>query len=155
MKYKKKKKILKLIKYDPNYKHKLVNLFVNMITKNGNKLLAYKIVYRILKLVKKKTKKNPLPFFKYALLKLVPNIIIKKLYRNGVLHTVPIEIEPYYGKKIAIRWLLNSSKKRYEKSIVLKFVNELIETIKGNSMSISFKKKVYKVIESNKIFSFL
>ena len=95
-------------KSDPIYRNRLVNMMVNRILKHGKKSLAYRILYKSMKNIKQKTKKNPLSVLRQAIRRVTPNVTVKARRLGGSTYQVPIEIKSAQGKALAIRWLLET-----------------------------------------------
>lgn len=136
---------------DPLYNSELVELFVRQILKNGKKLLAYKIIYDSLNKISEITKKDPLVVLEEAVRNTTPNISLKTRKKRGSNYQIPVEIIPERGFKIAIRWLVATSRRIGGKSMSLILAQELIDA--SNKMGQTMKKKtdIIKMAEANKI----
>nr|YP_010471561.1 ribosomal protein S7 [Gastrodia javanica]UVG40900.1 ribosomal protein S7 [Gastrodia javanica] len=119
--------------------------------KNGKKSLAYKIIYRAMRQIKKKTKKSPLFFLRQAIRILNPGITIIKRQEGGPVIT---ELGLSQGKSIAIKWLLRSARKRSDKDMVFNLSSELIDVTKGSGYAIHEKEKTLRIAESNRTFAY-
>nr|YP_009628302.1 ribosomal protein S7 [Greenwayodendron suaveolens]QBO27019.1 ribosomal protein S7 [Greenwayodendron suaveolens] len=122
----------KTAKSDPIYRNRLVNMLVNRILKHGKKSLAYKILYRAAKKIQQKTETNPLYVLRQAIGKITPDIAVKARRVRGSTRQVPIEIESRQGKVLAIRWLLEASRKRPGRNMAFKLSSELVDAAKGS-----------------------
>lgn len=140
-------------KSDPIYRNRLVNMMVNRIIKNGKKSLAYRILYKAMKNIKKKTKKNPLSVLRQAIRKVTPNVTVKARRLGGSTYQVPIEIKSAQGKALAIRWLLGASRKRSGRNMAFKLSYELIDAAKDNGDAIRKKEETHKMAEANRAFA--
>jgi small subunit ribosomal protein S7 len=134
-------------KSDPIYRNRLVNMMVNRILKHGKKSLAYRILYKSMKNIKQKTKKNPLSVLRQAIRRVTPNVTVKARRLGGSTYQVPIEIKSAQGKALAIRWLLNASRKRSGRNMAFKLSYELIDAAKDNGDAI--RKKEERVGKNN------
>jgi small subunit ribosomal protein S7 len=85
-------------------------LLVNHILKHGKKSLVYQIIYKLMRSIKQRTKKNPLSILQ-AIRRVTPNVTVKARCAGGSTYQVPIEIESAQGKSLAICWLLGASRK--------------------------------------------
>nr|AAS65730.1 ribosomal protein S7 [Xyris jupicai] len=145
---KKKKK-----KPDPIYRNRLVNILVNRIMKHGKKSLAYQIIYRAMKKIQQETKRNPLSVLREAIGRVAPNTGVKARRKGGLTYQVPIEIEKPQGRTLAIRWLLEASRKRSGRNMAFKFSSELIDASKGRGGAIRKKEETHRMAEANKAFA--
>nr|QXM16750.1 ribosomal protein S7 [Libocedrus chevalieri]QYB21764.1 ribosomal protein S7 [Libocedrus plumosa]BBN66665.1 ribosomal protein S7 [Libocedrus plumosa] len=143
----------KMDQFDPIYHNQLVNMVVNRILKHGKKSLAYRIFYQSLKKIKQKTEKNPLLVLSKAILKLTPKLKVKSRRRSGSTYQVPIQIEEKEGKILAIRWLLESSRKRSGRNMQFKLSQEIMDAAREKGNAIRKKEEIHKMAESNKAFA--
>ena len=140
-------------KSDPIYRNRLVNMMVNRILKHGKKSLAYKILYKAMKNIKQKTKKNPLSVLRQAIRRVTPNVTVKARRVGGSTYQVPIEIKSAQGKALAIRWLLGASSKRSGRNMSFKLSYELIDAARDNGDAIRKKEETHKMAEANRAFA--
>nr|YP_010125656.1 ribosomal protein S7 [Pseudocrossidium replicatum]QCT81844.1 ribosomal protein S7 [Pseudocrossidium replicatum] len=140
-------------KSDPIYRNRLVNMMVNRILKHGKKSLAYKILYKAMKKIKQKTKKNPLSVLRQAIRRVTPNVTVKARRVGGSTYQVPIEIKSAQGKALAIRWLLGASRKRSGRNMSFKLSYELIDAARDNGDAIRKKEETHKMAEANRAFA--
>jgi small subunit ribosomal protein S7 len=140
-------------KSDPIYRNRLVNMMVNRILKHGKKSLAYRILYKAMKNIKQKTKKNPLSVLRQAIRRVTPNVTVKARRVGGSTYQVPIEIKSAQGKALAIRWLLGASRKRSGQNMAFKLSYELIDAAKDNGDAIRKKEETHKMAEANRAFA--
>jgi small subunit ribosomal protein S7 len=140
-------------KSDPIYRNRLVNMMVNRILKHGKKSLAYRILYKSMKNIKQKTKKNPLSVLRQAIRRVTPNVTVKAKRLGGSTYQVPIEIKSAQGKALAIRWLLNASRKRSGRNMAFKLSYELIDAARDNGDAIRKKEETHRMAEANRAFA--
>lgn len=143
----------KTAKSDPIYRNRLVNMMVNRIIKHGKKSLAYRILYKAMKNIKQKTKKNPLSVLRQAIRRVTPNVTVKARRLGGSTYQVPIEIKPAQGKALAIRWLLGASRKRSGRNMAFKLSYELIDAARDNGDAIRKKEETHRMAEANRAFA--
>nr|YP_004891505.1 ribosomal protein S7 [Taiwania cryptomerioides]YP_008082422.1 ribosomal protein S7 [Taiwania flousiana]AGL11268.1 ribosomal protein S7 [Taiwania flousiana]AVR43508.1 ribosomal protein S7 [Taiwania cryptomerioides]QJE37026.1 ribosomal protein S7 [Taiwania flousiana]QJE37109.1 ribosomal protein S7 [Taiwania flousiana]BAK86838.1 ribosomal protein S7 [Taiwania cryptomerioides] len=143
----------KIDKFDPIYHNRLVNMVVNRILKHGKKSLAYRIFYQSLKKIQQKTEKNPLIILRQAIKKLTPKLIVKSRRVGGSTFQVPIELKEKEAKILAIRWLLESSRKRSGRNMHFKLSYEIIDAAREKGNAIRKKEETHKMAESNKAFA--
>lgn len=140
-------------KSDPIYRNRLVNMMVNRILKHGKKSLAYRILYKAMKDIKQKTKKNPLSVLRQAIRRVTPNVTVKARRLGGSTYQVPIEIKSAQGKALAIRWLLGASRKRSGRNMAFKLSYELIDAARDNGDAIRKKEETHRMAEANRAFA--
>lgn len=143
----------KTAKSDPIYRNRLVNMMVNRIIKNGKKSLAYRILYKAMRDIKQKTKKNPLSVLRQAIRRVTPNVTVKARRLGGSTYQVPIEIRSAEGKALAIRWLLGASRKRSGRNMAFKLSYELIDAARDNGDAIRKKEETHRMAEANRAFA--
>jgi small subunit ribosomal protein S7 len=140
-------------KSDPIYRNRLVNMMVNRIIKHGKKSLAYRILYKAMKNIKQKTKKNPLSVLRQAIRRVTPNVTVKARRLGGSTYQVPIEIKSAQGKALAIRWLLGASRKRSGRNMAFKLSYELIDAARDNGDAIRKKEETHRMADANRAFA--
>jgi small subunit ribosomal protein S7 len=140
-------------KSDPIYRNRLVNMMVNRIIKHGKKSLAYRILYKAMKNIKQKTKKNPLSVLRQAIRRVTPNVTVKARRLGGSTYQVPIEIKSAQGKALAIRWSLGASRKRSGRNMAFKLSYELIDAARDNGDAIRKKEETHRMAEANRAFA--
>nr|AIS35828.1 ribosomal protein S7 [Epipogium roseum] len=139
-------------RYDPTYNNILVNMLAYHIMKNGKKSLAFKILYRVFLNIKKKTENNPLYVLRQAIQKVTPDITIRVIYKGGSNKRIPFEIGSTQGKMLAIKWILDASKKRTGQNMVLRLSNELIDAAKSSGYAMRKKEEIHKMVEANRVY---
>lgn len=143
----------KTAKSDPIYHNRLVNMLVNRILKHGKKSLAYRILYRAMRKIQRKTKKNPLVVLRQAIRGVTPKVTVKARRKSGSTYQVPIKIRSTKAKILAIRWLLGASRKRPGRNMDLKLSYELINAAKKQGHAIRKKEETHKMAEANRAFA--
>ncbi|WP_212113256.1 30S ribosomal protein S7 [Candidatus Shikimatogenerans silvanidophilus] len=146
---------------DPKFKDSLVTRFVNNLMKHGKKMKAYNIFYDAMEIIeneKKKFKdksydKSAIEIWKQALKNIMPNVSVKTKRIGG--SNVPIPVSLQINSKISksIKFLIQTSRERKEKTMSEKLALEIISAYKGEGNSIRKKENIHKIAESNKAFS--
>ncbi len=138
---------------DPLYNSKLVTKLINNIMYDGKKGVAQKIVYDAFAIVEAKLGKNPLEAFNEALENIMPVLEVKARRVGGSTYQVPMEVRAERRQTLGLRWIVNYSRARGEKTMAEKLANEIIDAI--NSMGGAFKKKeeTHRMAEANKAFA--
>jgi len=138
---------------DSKYENLLVSLLVNRILKNGKKRLAKRIVYKAFEFIEFRTNQNPILLLEKAIRNISPRVQLKAKRVGGATYQVPTLLSKYRSTNIAIRWIVEFSRKRSGKGMSLKLANELLEAAKGLGNSIKKKEETHKMAEANKAFA--
>ena len=138
---------------DPLYNSKLVTKLINNIMYDGKKGVAQKIVYDAFAIVEAKLGKNPLEAFNEALENIMPVLEVKARRVGGSTYQVPMEVRAERRQTLGLRWIVNYSRTRSEKTMAERLANEILDAI--NSMGGAFKKKeeTHRMAEANKAFA--
>lgn len=158
-----KKNSLKVkIKPDPVYNSLLLAKFINYIMLCGKKSIAEVIVYKSLEIASKKTKLEALVIFEKALEHIKPIVEVKSRRVGGATYQVPIEVKPKRAITLAMKWLVEFSRKRGEKNMILKLANEMTEAADdnysiGNSIgkggAVKKREDTHRMAEANRAFA--
>jgi small subunit ribosomal protein S7 len=138
---------------DAKYHNKVVAKFINCLMKNGKKSIAERELYLALDEIKRKTKQDELEVFLEALENVKPNVEVRSRRVGGATYQVPVEVRSERRLALALRWLIDSARKRGEKIVSLKLAGELIDAY--NKRGAAFKKRddTHRMAEANKAFS--
>ncbi len=138
---------------DPIYGSKLVTKLVNNIMYDGKKGVAQTIVYDAFTIIEEKVGQNPLEVFQAALDNIKPELEVKARRVGGSTYQVPMEVRADRQQTLALRWLINYSRNRSERTMAERLANEIIDA--KNSMGGAFKKKeeTHRMAEANKAFA--
>jgi small subunit ribosomal protein S7 len=131
----------------------LVSLLINRILKKGKKRLSRRIVYKAFELIEFRTNQNPLSIFEKAIRNISPRVQLKAKRVGGATYQVPTLLSKFRSTNIAIKWMVEVSKKRSGKGMPLKLANELLEAAKGSGNAIKKKEETHKMAEANKAFA--
>ncbi len=147
---------------DPKYKSKVLAKFINCVMKSGKKYIAEKIVYGALDIIKDKTKTEPMIIFERALEFIKPVVEVKSRRVGGATYQVPMEVRSDRSMALAMRWLVDFSRKRNEKSMMLKLAAEVLDasdeksstgSSRGKGATIKKREDTHRMAEANKAFS--
>ena len=138
---------------DPMYGSKLVTKLVNNVMYDGKKGVAQTIVYDAFAIVEEKVGQNALEVFQEALENLKPQLEVKARRVGGSTYQVPMEVRPERQQTLALRWLVNYTRNRSERTMAEKLAAEIMDA--KNSMGGAFKKKeeTHRMAEANKAFA--
>ncbi|MBI5237852.1 MAG: 30S ribosomal protein S7 [Deltaproteobacteria bacterium] len=138
---------------DPKFNDKVIAKLVNKLTSDGKKSKAECIIYSAFDVIEEKTKTEPMKVFKKALDNIKPILEVKSRRVGGATYQVPVEVRPDRKLSLALRWLVNYSTARSEKSMVEKLAGELIDASNNKGGSVKKKEDVHKMAEANKAFA--
>jgi small subunit ribosomal protein S7 len=138
---------------DFRYKSTLVTQFISNVNRRGKKRTAERIVYGAVAILAEKTSEDGLLVFKKAMDNVKPNLEVKSRRIGGANYQVPVEVTPDRRTSLAMRWIINFSKDRTEKSMAEKLAAELLQAYKGEGASVRKKIDTHKMAEANKAFA--
>lgn len=138
---------------DPKFNSTLVTQFVNNVVRCGKKRLAEGVFYDAIGLISERTGQDGLGVFKKAVDNVKPVLEVKSRRIGGANYQVPIEVAADRRVSLAIRWLINYSKERSEKSMAEKLANEFIQASKNEGGAVRKKIDTHKMAEANKAFA--
>ena len=138
---------------DPKYGSKLVSKFVNCMMLEGKKGIAETILYRAMEIIEQKTQKNPIEVFVQSLENVKPLVEVKSRRVGGATYQVPIEIRPERRQALGIRWIINYSRNRSEKTMYQRLAGELMDAFNNTGASVKKKEDTHKMADANKAFA--
>ncbi|MFZ5973528.1 MAG: 30S ribosomal protein S7 [Bacteroidota bacterium] len=139
---------------DPKFQDTLVTKFVNYLMEEGKKSVAYNIFYDAIEIVEKKAGGEPgLEVWKRAMNNLMPSVEVKSRRVGGATFQVPVEIRPERRINLSIKWLIDYSRMRGEKTMMDKLAAEILAASKGEGAAIKKKDDTHRMAEANKAFS--
>lgn len=138
---------------DPKFQDTLVTKFVNYLMEQGKKSVAYGIFYDAVALVEKKTNESGLEVWKRAMNNLMPSVEVKSRRVGGATFQVPVEIRPERKINLSIKWLIDYSRLRGEKTMMDKLAAEIIAASKGEGAAVKKREDTHRMAEANKAFS--
>ena len=138
---------------DAIYNNRLVTQLINKVLLDGKKATAERIVYGAFKLVQQKTEQDPLSVFKKAMDNVRPTLEVKPKRVGGATYQVPMEVNSRRATTLAIRWMVNFSRDRKEKTMIERLANEIMDAANGVGASVKRREDFYKMAEANRAFS--
>ena len=138
---------------DPKHGNDTLAKFINVLMLDGKKSVAERIVYGALDRVAEKTKDDPVDLFSRALDNIRPIVEVKSRRVGGATYQVPVEVRPKRRTALAMRWLVEASRKRGEKSMQLRLANELMDAVENRGAAVKKKEDTHRMAEANKAFS--
>ena len=138
---------------DARYGSPVVSKFINAIMYDGKRFTAEKIIYNALDKIKEKTKEDPIKVFNTAVSNVRPNLEVRSRRIGGATYQVPVEVKSKRAQALALRWLLDATRKRKNKTMSDKLFYELMDASQGKGSAIKKREDVHKMAESNKAFA--
>ena len=139
---------------DTLYGDRVLSKFINIVMVGGMKSKSEKIVYDALDAAANKLKaKSPIDVFRNALSNVKPGIEVRSRRVGGATYQVPVEIRNERAQALAIRWIVDASRKRNEKSMVERLAQELADAHDNKGISVKKKEDTHKMAEANRAFA--
>ena len=138
---------------DPVYNSKMVTRFINKVMYDGKKGIAETIVYDAFDIIRSKTGTDPLEVFETALKNVMPVLEVRARRVGGANYQVPVEVRADRKLSLGIRWLVNYTRLRGEKTMRERLAAELMDAANGTGASIKKKDDTHKMAEANKAFA--
>ena len=143
----------KLAVIDPKYKSTIIPKLINSIMYDGKKTIAEKIIYDAIEKIKSKSKAEPLNVFNDAINNIRPTVEVRSRRVGGATYQVPVEVKSKRSQALALRWLVDASRKRKDKKMSDKIFNEIYDAYQNRGSAIKKKEDTHKMAESNKAFA--
>ncbi|SEA51034.1 30S ribosomal protein S7 [Microbulbifer marinus] len=138
---------------DPKFGNVTLAKFMNHVMISGKKSVAESIVYGALDMVSEKLNKDPIEVFEESLENIAPMVEVKSRRVGGATYQVPVEVRPSRRTALAMRWLVEFSRKRGEKSMAQRLANEMIDASQNKGGAVKKREDVHRMAEANKAFS--
>jgi small subunit ribosomal protein S7 len=138
---------------DPIYNSKLVTKFINAIMLDGKKSVAQKIMYGAIANLDNRGEEAGFDIFEKAVENVKPLLEVKSRRVGGATYQVPVEVRAVRRQTLALRWLVDMSRKRNERTAVERLANELFEASQERGNSFKKKEDMHKMAEANKAFA--
>ena len=138
---------------DPKYKSTIIPKLINSIMYDGKKTIAEKIIYEAIEKIKLKSKEEPINIFNEAINNIKPTVEVRSRRVGGATYQVPVEVKSKRSQALALRWLIDASRKRKNKSMSDKIFNEIYDAYQNKGSAIKKKEDTHKMAESNKAFA--
>ena len=138
---------------DPKFGDVIISKFMTCLMVDGKKYSAEKIVYGALERIRQKLGNEPLNVFKEALENVKPQVEVRSRRVGGATYQVPMEVRSSRSQALAIRWLIDASRKRKDKKMSDKIFNEIYDAYQSRGSAIKKKEDTHKMAESNKAFA--
>jgi len=138
---------------DPKYRSVIIPKLINSIMHDGKKITAEKIVYDAIEKIKTKSKDEPITVFNDAINNVRPTVEVRSRRVGGATYQVPVEVKSKRSQALALRWIIDASRKRKDKKMSDKLFNEIYDAYQNRGSAIKKKEDTHKMAESNKAFA--
>ena len=141
------------IQPDAKYNNRLVTQLINKVLLDGKKSVAEGLVYGAFDIIQEKTGSDPLSVFKKAMENVKPQLETKSKRVGGASYQVPMEVNSRRGTTLAIRWIVDFSRKRKEHTMKQRLAAEIMDAAENTGASVKRREDLYKMAEANRAFS--
>ena len=138
---------------DPVYGTTVVTKLINQIMLDGKRGVAQSVCYDAFDMIKEKTGKEPLEVFQAAMNNILPTLEVKARRVGGATYQVPIEIRPERRQTLALRWLVDFSRKRGERRMSERLAAEILDAANNAGNAVKRKEEMHRMAEANKAFA--
>ena len=138
---------------DPKFKSAIIPKLINSIMLDGKKSVAEKIVYEAIDKIKSKSKEEPITIFNNAINNIRPTVEVRSRRVGGATYQVPVEVKAKRSQALALRWLIDASRKRKDKNMSDRIFNEIFDAYQNRGSAIKKKEDTHKMAEANKAFA--
>ena len=138
---------------DPKFHSEVISKFINSLMYDGKRSTAEKILYDALEKIKIKNNDDPLKIFNTAISNVKPNLECRSRRVGGATYQVPVEVKAKRAQALALRWIMDATRKRKNKTMAEKLSFELLDAYQKKGSAIKKKEDTHKMAESNKAFA--
>ena len=138
---------------DPRYHSVVVAKFVNNVMERGKKSLATRVVYDAFDIIEERAKRPGLEVFEEALKNATPQVEVKPRRVGGATYQIPVEISSVRRTALAMRWLIESSRKRSGRNMATRLANELLDASRSEGATVKRREDTHRMAEANQAFA--
>ncbi|KQX42553.1 30S ribosomal protein S7 [Devosia sp. Root436] len=138
---------------DAKFGDLVLTKFMNSLMKDGKKSAAESIVYGAFDIVEAKVKQNPVEVFHTALENIRPSVEVRSRRVGGATYQVPVEVRADRQQALAIRWLIESARKRGENTMRERLSGELMDALNGRGQAVKKREDTHRMADANRAFS--
>ena len=138
---------------DPKFNSTIIPKLINNIMYDGKRGVATKIVYDAIEKIKTKSKDEPINIFNEAINNIKPTVEVRSRRVGGATYQVPVEVKAKRGQALALRWLMDATRKRKNKTMAEKLYAEILDASQNKGSAIKKREDTHKMAESNKAFA--
>ena len=143
----------KNISLDTKYKSPIIPKLINSLMYDGKKTIAEKIVYDAIDKIKSKSKDEPITVFNQAITNIKPTVEVRSRRVGGATYQVPVEVKSKRAQALALRWIMDATRKRKNKTMADKLYAEIMDASQNKGSAIKKREDTHKMAESNKAFA--
>jgi small subunit ribosomal protein S7 len=141
------------IEPDPIYGSRLVQQIINKVMVSGKKSLSEQIVYDALDILSRRSNKEPVESLEQSIAALTPNLEVRSRRVGGATYQVPVEVPARRARTLAVRWLVEFSRARREKTMAERLAGELLDAQSEQGGAYKRKEDIYRMAQANKAFA--
>jgi small subunit ribosomal protein S7 len=138
---------------DAVHRNRLVQQVINKVMLDGKKSTAEKIVYDALAILGERSGKNPVEQMEAGIKALTPVLEVRSRRVGGATYQVPVEVPARRARTLAVRWLIQFSRARREKTMAQRLANELLDAQQQQGAAFKRKDDIYRMAQANKAFA--
>jgi ribosomal protein S7, bacterial/organelle len=138
---------------DPKFSDVVITKFTNGLMREGKRSVAERIVYGALDVMEKKARQDPLKLFHEAIENVKPALEVRSRRVGGATYQVPVEVRQARRNSLAIRWIIDLSRKRSENTMVERLAGELLDAANNRGGAVKKREDTHRMAEANKAFS--
>ncbi|CAM4214564.1 30S ribosomal protein S7 [Lederbergia lenta] len=138
---------------DPIYNSKIVTRLINKLMVDGKRGKAQSIIYSAFDTIQERSGKDPMEVFDQALKNIMPVLEVKARRVGGANYQVPVEVRPERRSTLGLRWLVNYSRQRGEKTMEERLANEILDAANSTGAAVKKREETHKMAEANKAFA--
>ena len=138
---------------DPLYNDKVVTKLINNIMIDGKRGVSQRICYDAFEIIKTKTGKEPIDVFRQALDNIMPILEVKARRVGGATYQVPLEVRPDRKQALGLRWLVEYSRARNERTMKERLANEIMDAVNGAGGAAKRREDTHRMAEANRAFA--
>jgi len=138
---------------DPKFGSEMLAKFVSMLMVDGKKSVAEGVIYGALDQVTSKSKADPMQVLDKALDNVRPSVEVKSRRVGGATYQVPVEVRSVRRTALAMRWLIDSARKRGEKSMALRLAGEILDASESRGSAVKKREDTHRMADANKAFA--
>src|ERR687883_673910 len=141
------------IEPDPVHRSKLVQQIINKVMLDGKKSTAERIVYDALSIIAERTGKDPVEYLEQSIKTLTPQLEVRSRRVGGATYQVPVEVPQRRARTLAVRWLVEYSRNRRERSMAQRLANEMLDAQSQQGGAYKRKDDIFRMAQANKAFA--
>ena len=143
----------RIVAPDPKYNSTEIVRFTNKLMYGGNKSVVQGILYQVIEELEKKNNKPGKEIFDQALKNVMPTVEVKPRRVGGATYQVPVEVKSNRGQALALRWIIDATRKRKNKTMSEKLYFEILDASQNKGSAIKKREDTHKMAEANKAFA--